>query len=264
MRLCSSFRYADLLEDEACDQRESVVKVSYREVPSPSSSGESGWLGDLKKNVKHQREFQIKNLNPCHRYQVKVSVDSTDLDLFEVGPFSSEEQSFAYLENSEDNEEFQRENKAAADEINISSTTDTSATLKINPSDFCARSIQVSLQPEGTTEEGCEEKTVHNEAKAASDPSEEGEISLPDNVMTFDNLQPCTKYKVMLDMFLNKREATTIASDFHLRPSVDFFYTLPASEDLKKTEFVEYDATTRNFSWNFNKFFEQTCAGSDS
>jgi len=254
-------RYADLLEDEGCDQRESVVKVSYREVPS-SSSGESGWLGDLKKNVKHQREFQIKNLNPCHRYQVKVSVDSTDLDLFEVGPFSSEEQSFAYLENSEDNEEFQRENKEAADEISISSTTDTSATLKINPSDFCARSIQVSLQPEGTAEEGCEEKTVHNEAKAASDPSEEGEISLPDNVMTFDNLQPCTKYKVMLDMFLNKREATTIASDFHLRPSVDFFYTLPASEDLKKTEFVEYDATTRNFSWNFNKFFEQTCAGS--
>merc|ERR1712212_985278 len=31
-------RYADLLEDEGCDQRESVVKVSYREVPSPSSS----------------------------------------------------------------------------------------------------------------------------------------------------------------------------------------------------------------------------------
>ena len=241
------------------------MKVSYREVPSSSSSSsseESGWLGDLKKNVKHQREFQIKNLNPCQRYQVKVSVDKTDLDVFEVGPFSSEEQSFAYLENSEDNEEFQRENKEAADEISISRTTDTSATLKINPSDFCARSIQVSLQPEeGTTEEGCEEKTVHNEAKAASNLSEEGEISLPDNAMTFDNLQPCTKYKVMLDVFLNKRESTTIASDFHLRPSVDFFYTLPASEDLKKTEFVEYDATTKNFSWNFTKFFEQTCAG---
>jgi len=215
----------------------------------------------LKKNVKHQREFQIKNLNPCHRYQVKVSVDDTDLDLFEVGPFSSEEQSFAYLENSEDNEEFQRENKEAADKISISTTTDTSATLKINPSDFCARSIQVSLQGEGTSEEECKEKTVHNEAKV--DSSEEGEISLPIKVMTFENLQPCTTYKVMLDVFLNnKREATTIASDFHLQPSVDSFHTLPSSEDLKRTEFVQYSATTKNFSWNFTKFFNQTCAGS--
>jgi len=212
--------------------------------------------------VKHQREFQIKNLNPCQRYEVKVSVDNTDLELFEVGPFSSEEQSFAYLENSEDNEEFQRENKEAADEISISSTTATSATLKINPGDFCARSIQVSLQEEGTTEEGCKEKTVHNEAKAGADSSEVGEISLPIKVMTFDNLLPCTQYKMMLDVFLNKREATTIARDFHLQPSVDSFHTLPSSEDLKKTEFVQYDATTKSFSWNFTEFFEQTCAGS--
>jgi len=216
--------------------------------------------------VKHQREFQIKNLNPCQRYQVKISVDNTDLDLFEVGPFSLEEQSFAYLENSEDNEEFRRENKAAADQISISSTTDTSATLKINPSDFCARSIQVSLQPKGTSEERCKEKTVHNDVEpstsAGANSSEEGEIRLSDKVMTFDNLQPCTMYKVMLNVFLNKRETTTIASDFHLQPSVDSFHTLPSSEALKKTEFVQYDAATKNFSWNFTKFFEQTCAGS--
>merc|ERR1712168_349334 len=115
--------YANLLE-AGCEQSGSVVKVSFQ--GAPSASGATGWQGELKKNVKHHREFQIKNLDPCQKYQVKVSIDSTDLDLFDVGPFYSEEQSFAYLENSEENKEFQRENRVAAEEIKISST-DTSA-----------------------------------------------------------------------------------------------------------------------------------------
>ena len=236
-----------------------MVKVLFQEVPpSSSSSGETAWLGELKKNVKHHREFQIKNLNPCQKYQVKVSVDSTDLDLFEVGPFYSEEQSFAFLENSEDNKEFQTKNQEAAEETKISST-DISATLKITPSNFCARSIGISLKPEGPADM-CEAQTltVHNEAAAS--PSKERENQ--GNEVTFENLQPCTKYKVMLDVFLNKREATTIASDFHFEP-VASFYTLPTNNDLKKKEFVQYDATTRNFSWDFTKFFEQACAGPD-
>jgi len=252
-------RYADLLEDGCGDKSESVVKVSFQEVPSSSSpsSGEIAWQGELKKNVKHHREFQIKNLNPCQKYRVKVSVDSTDLDLFEVGPFYSEEQSFAYLENSEDNKEFQTKNQEAAEEVKISSD-DTSATLKITPSNFCARSIGISLKPEGTADT-CEAKTltVHNEA--AANPSKEG--ATQGNEVTFENLQPCTKYKVMLDVFLNKREATTIASDFHFQPSATF-HTLPSNNDLKKEEFVQYDAATSNFSWDFTKFFEQACAGS--
>jgi len=253
VRMKNDTRYADLLED-GCDKSESVVRVSFQGFPS---SGEAGWLGELKKNVKHHREFQIKNLNPCQKYQVKVSVDSTDLDLFEVGPFYSEEQSFAYLENSEDNKEFQTKNQEAAEETKISST-DISATLKITPSNFCARSIGISLKPEGPADM-CEAQTltVHNEAAAS--PSKERENQ--GNEVTFENLQPCTKYKVMLDVFLNKREATTIASDFHFEP-VASFYTLPTNNDLKKKEFVQYDATTRNFSWDFTKFFEQACAGS--
>ena len=253
---CIRFRYADLLED-GCAKSESVVKVSFQGVPSSSSSGETAWLGELKKNVKHHREFQIKNLNPCQKYRVKVSVDSTDLDLFEVGPFYSEKQIFAYLENSEDNKEFQTKNQEAAEEVKISSD-DTSATLKITPSNFCARSIGISLKPEGTADT-CEPKTltVHNEA--AANPSKEG--ATQGNEVTFENLQPCTKYKVMLDVFLNKREATTIASDFHFQPSATF-HTLPSNNDLKKEEFVQYDAATSNFSWDFTKFFEQACAGS--
>ena len=257
---CIRFRYADLLEDGCGDKSESVVKVSFQEVPSSSSpsSGEIAWQGELKKNVKHHREFQIKNLNPCQKYRVKVSVDSTDLDLFEVGPFYSEEQSFAYLENSEDNKEFQTKNQEAAEEVKISSD-DTSATLKITPSNFCARSIGISLKPEGTADT-CEAKTltVHNEA--AANAIKEGATQI--NAVTFENLQPCTKYKVMLDVFLNKREATTIDSDFHFQPSVATIHTLPSNNDLKKEEFVQYDAATSNFSWDFTKFFEQACTGS--
>ena len=111
----------------------------------------------------------------------------------------------------------------------------------------------------------CEAKTLTVQNEAAANPSKEGEtqISFPGNVVTFENLQPCTKYKVMLDVFLNKREATTIASDFHFQPSVASFHTLPSNSSLKKSEFVQYDANTSNFSWDFTKFFEQACAGSD-
>ena len=228
------------------------MKVSFR------SSGESAWLGELTKNVKHHREFQIKNLNPCQKYQVKVSIDSTDLDLFEVGPFYAKEQSFAYLENSEDNKEFQTKNEEAAEELKISST-DTTASLKITPSNFCARSIGITLKPEEGDK--CEAKTltVHNEA--AANQSEEVETQIAGNVVTFENLRPCTKYKVMLDVFLNKREGT-IASDFHFQPSFASFHTLPSNNALMKKEFVQFDSTTSNFSWDFTKFFEQACAGS--
>jgi len=135
--------------------------------------------------------------------------------------------------------------------------------LKITPRNFCARSIGVSLEPEGAAER-CEAKTltVHNEAAANQSEEAGTQISFPGNVVIFENLQACTKHKVMLDVFLNKREATTIASDFHFRPSVASFHTLPSYNDLQKNEFVQYDDTTRNFSWNFTKFFEQTCAGS--
>ena len=257
MILCSSFRYADLLEDEGCDQRESVVKVSYREVlsPSSSSSGESGWLGDLKKNVKHQREFQIKNLNPCQKYEVKVSVGNRDL-LFEVGPFYSEKQTLAYLEN-EENEAFKTENEEAAKSISNAniSITDTSASLKIPANQFCAQSIGISLhQGEGGAERCEEMKITHRESSAAAANSD---------VVAFDNLQPCTNYNVMLDVFLNRRDPSpTIAGDFQ-KPSVTSFFTLPTTDDLKKDEFVQYNATTKNFSWDFTEFFERPCAGID-
>ena len=144
--------------------------------------------------MKQHREFQIKNLNPCRKYKVKVTVGKTDLPLFEVGPFYEEEQTVAYLENSEDNEEFLEQNREAARNVKISDIKDTTATVEITPKSFCARSIGVSLQrvelenKEGECEEGM--KMVRRDSSSS--------VLTGLGGVTFDNLQPCTSYEVML------------------------------------------------------------------
>ena len=141
--------------------------------------------------MKQHREFQIKNLNPCRKYKVKVKVGETDLPLFEVGPFYEEEQAFAYLENSEDNEEFLEQNREAARHVKISDIKDTTATVKIAPRNFCARSIGISLHREENKEGECEKAMmVHRD----SPPS----VSTDLRGVTFDNLLPCTSYEVMI------------------------------------------------------------------
>ena len=144
--------------------------------------------------MKQHREFQIKNLNPCRKYKVKVKVGEIDLPLFEVGPFYEEEQTFAYLENSEDNEEFIEQNREAARHVKVSDIKDTTATVKVTPKNFCARSIGISVQREENKEEECEEemKLVHR------DPSSSSSVSTGLRGVTFDNLLPCTSYEVIL------------------------------------------------------------------
>ena len=61
----------------------------------------------------------------------------------------------------------------------------------------------------------------------------------------------------MLDMFLNKQEE--MESSLH-QPSVASFKTLPTTDDLKKSELVQFNATNKTFSWDFASFFEQPCA----
>ena len=150
-------------------------------------------MGGLKKNVKQHREFQIKNLNPCRKYKVKVKVGETDLPLFEVGPFYEEEQTFAYLENSEDNEEFLEQNREAARHVKVTDIKDTTATVKIAPRNFCAWWIGVSLQREEENKEGVCEKVmiVHRHSFSSS-------VSNGLGGVTFDNLLPCTNYEVIL------------------------------------------------------------------
>ena len=143
--------------------------------------------------MKQHREFQIKNLNPCRKYKVKVKVGERDLPLFEVGPFYEEEQTVAYLENSEDNEEFLEQNREAARNVKISDIKDTTATVKITPRNFCARSIGISVLREENKEGECEEgmKMVHRDLPSSS-------VSTGLGGVTFDNLQPCTSYEVIL------------------------------------------------------------------
>ena len=144
--------------------------------------------------MKQHREFQIKNLNPCRKYKVKVKVGERDLPLFEVGPFYEEEQTVAYLENSEDNEEFLEQNREAARHVKISDIKDTTATVKVSQGNFCARSIGISVKREENKEGECEEgmKMVHR------DPSSSSSVSTDLKGVTFDNLQPCTSYEVIL------------------------------------------------------------------
>ena len=62
-------------------------------------------------------------------------------------------------------------------------------------------------------------------------------------------------------MFLNKQEEgkSEMESSLH-QPSVASFKTLPSTDDLKKSELVRFNATSKTFSWDFAPFFEQPCA----
>ena len=65
----------------------------------------------------------------------------------------------------------------------------------------------------------------------------------------------------MLDMFLNKQEEAKSEMESSLRqPSVASFKTLPTTDDLRKSELVRFNATSKTFSWDFAPFFKQPCA----
>ena len=211
------------------------------------------WKKGGRKSLRQRRAFELKNLDPCETYQVRVVVDRVELTPpFQVGPFlRTVNQTWAYLENSEENPHFLRKygNNISAN-LNITSYT-TSA--NIQTTDLCARSVSIVVHPENCT------KDSHQRHVAANSDVE------------VEELKPCTKYNVKIDLFLNsklentkfnlylnsKLEEPLEASDFRI-PNAASFYTTPSGKEL--ANHVKFDPKSKNLSWNFNPFLQQPCA----
>ena len=123
----------------------------------------------------------------------------------------------------------------------------TSTQVKIE-GPICAKTVTITILQEGA-DLNDEIKRVMNDNNPASEEVEE---------VMFEDLQPCAEYRMMVDLFLNRKERqdleTTLGDFFH----DDTFFTLPDPDRLK--EYFTFDNTSMKLSWNLTKFFEQPCA----
>jgi hypothetical protein len=235
------------LMDGCTRPRAKKIKVQYR------VKGTAVWNEGGKKTLTSTRPISLTNLNPCETYEVQVTVVNTPLGVFPVGPFYDGEHGHVYLHEEQGNENYEAYSQNPSDHIKITSEE---SSAKILVSGFCARTVVLEVQAEGEGEKA-KQLLLQNDLK---NPQNHTSI-LPD-------LKPCTKYQVILDLYLNKKATLEAAADDsnedyedYIDPNFATFYTMPSMDGLEKL--ASFDTQTKTLSWDFNKFFDQDCADSE-
>merc|ERR1719341_2496153 len=234
-------KFVNLMEEGCTNPRSKEINVQYR------AKGAEGWEKGGKKSLTSRRPLNLENLNPCETYEVKVAYLDEPLKVFDVGPFYNEEHSQLYLHNEHENEHYERYSQNPFDHIEIVSDE---SSAKILVSGFCARTIVLEVQPEGQEEEPTQ-LLLQNDLKSPS----KLETALPD-------LKPCTKYQIILDLYLNQKATLDAAAQSNEVDYVDqnfaTFYTMPTKDGLEGL--ASFDSETKTLSWDFNPFFIKECA----
>merc|ERR1719341_1747187 len=234
-------KFVNLMEEGCTNPRSKEINVQYR------AKGAEDWEKGGKKSLTSRRPLNLENLNPCETYEVKVAYLDEPLKVFDVGPFYNEEHSQLYLHNEHENEHYERYSQNPFDHIDIVSEENSA---KILVSGFCARTIVLEVQPEGQEEEPTQ-LLLQNDLKSPS----KLETALPD-------LKPCTKYQIILDLYLNQKATLDAAAQSNEVDYVDqnfaTFYTMPTKDGLEGL--ASFDSETKTLSWDFAPFFEQECA----
>ena len=214
---------------------------------------EESWTNGGRKILRQKRAFQLKSLDPCSTYQVRVRVGRLELSPpFQVGPYlETVKDKWAYLENSEENPHFLRNYSSSNMSTNLKITSSNNSAI-LQTRNLCARSIKITVRPENCSKD-CQQQYV-----AAN-----SEVKIT-------KLDPCTKYNVEIDLFLNSelenskfnqylnsRLESAESSDFEI-PNAASFYTTPSGKEL--ANYVNFDRVRRNLTWNFNDFLQQPCA----
>ena len=245
VKMADRGKFVNLMEG-CTNPRSKEINVEYR------IKGREEWEKGGKKSLTSKRPLNLENLNPCETYEVKVAYVDQPLYVFEVGPFYNEEHSQPYLHNEHENEHYERYSENPLDHIEIVSE-ERSATILVQG--FCARTIVLEVQPEGETEEEPTQLLLQNDL---TNPGSKLETSLPE-------LKPCTKYQIILDLYLNQKATLDAAAQSNEVDYVDqnfaFFYTMPTMDGLDRKS--SYDSETQTLSWDFKPFFEQDCADSE-
>ena len=191
----------------------------------------------------------MEDLDPCETYEVKVTVANKTLKVVDIGPFYEGNHSNVYL-NSDENEHYEAYSQNSSQYVEIVSE-ETAA--KILVTGLCARTIVLEVHPDGQ-EENAKQMLFQNDPRNSSKVQK-----------TLSHLQPCTKYHVIMDLYLNTK-ATVKAVDES--GEVDFtkynftaFHTMPSVANLDKLTI--FDNKTKILSWNFTEFFRQDCVKAD-
>jgi len=238
-------KFVNLMEG-CTNPRSKEINVEYR------VKGRDDWEKGGKKSLTSKRPLNLENLNPCETYEVKVAYVDQPLYVFDVGPFYNEEHSQSYLHNEHENEHYERYSENPLDHIEIVSE-ERSATILVQG--FCARTIVLEVQPEGETEEEPTQLLLQNDLTS---PGSKLETALPE-------LKPCTKYQIILDLYLNQKATLDAAAQSNEVDYVDqnfaVFYTMPTMDGLDRKS--SFDSETQTLSWDFKPFFEQDCADSE-
>jgi len=244
VKMADRGKFVNLMEG-CTNPRSKEINVQYR------IKGREDWEKGGKKSLTSKRPLNLENLNPCETYEVKVAYVDQPLHVFDVGPFFNEEHSQSYLHNEHENQHYERYSQNPLDHIEIVSE-ESSATILVNG--FCARTIVLEVQPEGETEEEPTQLLLQNDLTHPS----KLETALPE-------LKPCTKYQIILDLYLNQKATLDAAAQSNEVDYVDqnfaVFYTMPTMDGLDRKS--SFDSETKTLSWDFKPFFEQDCADSE-
>jgi len=242
VKMMDKGKFVNLLEEGCTNPRSKYISVQYQ-----VKGSDVEWVKGGKKPLTSNRPFSLENLNPCQSYEVKVTVVNEPLPVFNVGPFYDGEYSNVYLDEGQENKNYEVYSQNPLDHIEISSE-ESSAKILVNG--FCARTIVLKVQAEGQDGEPTQ-RLLQNDLKNPK----QLEVVLPE-------LNPCTKYQIILDLFLNEKGTLEAAAESdevaYQNQNFATFYTMPTKDGL--VERSSFDPETKTLTWDFNQFFKQDCA----
>jgi len=244
VKMVDKGKFVTLMEEEgSCtNPRSKEISVQYR-----VKGADTEWEKGGKKPLTSNRPFSLENLNPCQPYDVKVTVVDQPLPVFNVGPFFDGEYSNVYLDEGQENANYEAYTQNPFDHMEITSDE---GSAKILLNGFCARTIVLEIQTEGQDGEPTQ-RLLQNDLRNPK----QHEVVLPE-------LEPCTKYQIILDLFLNEKGTLEAAAESdevaYQNQNFATFYTMPTKDGL--FEFSSFDPETKTLTWDFNPFLKQNCA----
>merc|ERR1711962_478390 len=241
-------RWSSLLKDTSrasgCNVRRLKTNVYYKK------KTDEEWERLGRKRMSSSDDFEIRHLNPCETYQVKVTALTPEVTvgILEVGPYYRRDFQQEYLIDM-DNEYYLTYADFPFYYINATGF-EGSATISL--ANLCARTVAVHVY-KGDINHGIE-KIID------TDPETKQKQSI-----IMEELEHCTQYHVALDLFLKKHLAENLneKEDFLVQDIVSF-YTMPDSNLLTTDLYLNYNEDDNLLTWDFKEFFTQDCADDDS
>jgi len=175
-------------------------------------------------------------------YEVTLEVNDQQLPIFNVGPYYNGEYQHVVLHEEQDNEVYESYPVNPFNHVEIVSKEDSA---KIIVSGFCARIIELEVQDEAKVDEPYL-LTLYNDLKNTT--KLEGLLQ---------NLKPCTKYQITLDLYLNEDNDGASYEVDYMRQNFAAFHTMPTKKSLDRPY---YNPENKTLIWDFNEFFNQDCA----